>query len=156
MVNSLWVCQARLISGISITLEPSPPQEGIKGQPQAGGAQLHLQPLALIPLFLGSLLAAMSRQCTVRSQARRNFSTASACIPNASSSSLCLHPALQAGSCGATTGYGRFTGGFGSRSLYNLGECQRIGYGPGGSCMVGGGSSSFRSISTGSSTRRCY
>ncbi|NXE69914.1 K2C75 protein, partial [Calcarius ornatus] len=68
----------------------------------------------------------MSRQCTVRSQARRNFSAASAFIPNASSSSLCLRPALQAGSCGASTAYGRFTGGFGSRSLYNPGECQRI------------------------------
>ncbi|XP_041274188.1 keratin, type II cytoskeletal 6A-like [Onychostruthus taczanowskii] len=68
----------------------------------------------------------MSRQCTVRSQARRNFSAASAFFPNASSSSLCLRPAPQAGSCGATTGYGRFTGGFGSRSLHNLGECQRI------------------------------
>ncbi|XP_005430288.1 keratin, type II cytoskeletal 6A-like [Geospiza fortis] len=95
----------------------------------------------------------MSRQCTVRSQARRNFSAASAFIPNASSSSLCLRPALQAGSCGATTAYGRFTGGFGSRSLYNLGECQRISiagrggvpYGPAGfgagtgiSCGFGG------------------
>ncbi|NXR88355.1 K2C75 protein, partial [Hypocryptadius cinnamomeus] len=95
----------------------------------------------------------MSRQCTVRSQARRNFSTASAFFPNASSSSLCLRPAPQAGSCGATTGYGRFTGGFGSRSLYNLGECQRISvagrggvsYGPAGfgadtgiSCGFGG------------------
>ncbi|NWY30294.1 K2C75 protein, partial [Pheucticus melanocephalus] len=95
----------------------------------------------------------MSRQCTVRSQARRNFSAASAFIPNASSSSLCLRPAPQAGSCGATTAYGRFTGGFGSRSLYNIGECQRISiagrggvpYGPAGfgagtgiSCGFGG------------------
>uniref|UniRef100_A0A8D2M5K1 IF rod domain-containing protein n=1 Tax=Zonotrichia albicollis TaxID=44394 RepID=A0A8D2M5K1_ZONAL len=53
-------------------------------------------------------------------------SAASAFVPNASSSSLCLRPALQAGGCGATTAYGRLTGGFGSRSLYNLGECQRI------------------------------
>nr|XP_005495884.1 keratin, type II cytoskeletal 75 [Zonotrichia albicollis] len=95
----------------------------------------------------------MSRQCTVRSQARRNFSAASAFVPNASSSSLCLRPALQAGGCGATTAYGRLTGGFGSRSLYNLGECQRISiagrggvsYGPAGfgagtgiSCGFGG------------------
>ncbi|NXX66421.1 K2C75 protein, partial [Spizella passerina] len=93
----------------------------------------------------------MSRQCTVRSQARRNFSAASAFVPNASSSSLCLRPALQAGSCGATTAYGRLTGGFGSRSLYNLGECQRIsiagrggvpygpaGFGAGISCGFGG------------------
>ncbi|NXT11937.1 K2C75 protein, partial [Prunella fulvescens] len=95
----------------------------------------------------------MSRQCTVRSQARTGFSAASAFIPNASSSSLCLRPAPQAGSCGATTGYGRFTGGFGSRSLHSLGECQRISvagrggvsYGPAGfgagtgfSCGFGG------------------
>nr|XP_002195031.4 keratin, type II cytoskeletal 6A-like [Taeniopygia guttata] len=68
----------------------------------------------------------MSRQCTVRSLGRTSFSAASACIPNASSSSLCLRPVPQAGSCGATTGYGRFIGGFGSRSLHSLGECQRI------------------------------
>ncbi|KAL9815827.1 keratin, type II cytoskeletal 75-like [Geothlypis trichas] len=95
----------------------------------------------------------MSRQCTMRSPARRNFSTASAFIPNTSSSSLCLRPALQAGSCGPTTAYGRLTGGFGSRSLYNLGECQRVSiagrggvpYGPAGfgagtgiSCVFGG------------------
>ncbi|NXQ03212.1 K2C75 protein, partial [Vidua macroura] len=95
----------------------------------------------------------MSRQCAVRSPARTCFSAASAFIPNASSSSLCLRPAPQAGGCGATTGYGRFTGGFGSRSLHSLGECQRISvagrggvsYGPAGfgagtgiSCGFGG------------------
>ncbi|NXR18960.1 K2C75 protein, partial [Cinclus mexicanus] len=95
----------------------------------------------------------MSRQCTVRSQGRASFSAASAFIPNASSSSLCLHPAPQAGSCGATPGYGRFTGGFGSRSLHSLGGYQRISvagrggvfYGPAGfgagtgiSCGFGG------------------
>ncbi|NXN88075.1 K2C75 protein, partial [Bombycilla garrulus] len=68
----------------------------------------------------------MSRQCTVRSQGRTTFSAASAFIPNGSSSSLCLRPASQAGSCGATTACGRFTGGFGSRSLHSLGGCQRI------------------------------
>ncbi|KAM4755177.1 keratin, type II cytoskeletal 75-like [Cyanocitta cristata] len=68
----------------------------------------------------------MFRQCTVRSQGRTGFSAASAFIPNTSSSSLCLRPASQAGSCGATTGYGRFPGGFGSRSLHSLGGCQRI------------------------------
>ncbi|NWI43339.1 K2C75 protein, partial [Picathartes gymnocephalus] len=68
----------------------------------------------------------MSRQCSVRSQCRTSFSAASAFIPNASSSSLCLRPASQAGSCGATTGYGRFAGGFGSRSLHSLSGCQRI------------------------------
>uniref|UniRef100_A0A8C0VNY9 Keratin type II head domain-containing protein n=1 Tax=Cyanistes caeruleus TaxID=156563 RepID=A0A8C0VNY9_CYACU len=69
---------------------------------------------------------AMSRQCTVRSQGRTSFSTASAFIPNASSSSLCLHPASQAGSCRTTTGCGRFTEGFGSKSLHSLGGYQRI------------------------------
>ncbi|XP_015507529.1 keratin, type II cytoskeletal 6A-like [Parus major] len=93
----------------------------------------------------------MSRQCTVRSQGRSNFSAASAFIPNTSSSSL--HPASQAGSCRTTTGCGRFTGGFGSRSLHSLGGCQRISvtgrgggfYGPAGfgagtgiSCGFGG------------------
>ncbi|NXC11574.1 K2C75 protein, partial [Orthonyx spaldingii] len=95
----------------------------------------------------------MSHQCTVRSQGRTSFSAASAFTPNASSSSLCLRPASQAGSCSATTGYGRFTGGFGSRSLHSLGGCQRISmagrhggfYGPAGfsagtgvSCGFGG------------------
>ncbi|NWZ42844.1 K2C75 protein, partial [Brachypodius atriceps] len=86
----------------------------------------------------------MSRQCSVR-----NFSAASAFIP--SSSSLCLRPAPQAGSCRATTSYGGFTGGFGSRSLHSLGGCQRIsvagrgggfygpaGFGAGISCGFGG------------------
>ncbi|NWV30876.1 K2C75 protein, partial [Grantiella picta] len=92
----------------------------------------------------------MSRQCTVRSQGRTSFSAASAFIPNASSSSLCLRPAPRAGSCGVTGSYGRFTGGFGSRSLHSLGGCQRISvagrgggfYGPAGfdgmSCGFGG------------------
>ncbi|NXY37477.1 K2C75 protein, partial [Pomatorhinus ruficollis] len=90
----------------------------------------------------------MSRQCTVR-----NFSAASAFIPSSSSSRLCLRPAPQAGSCRATTAYGRVTGGFGSRSLHSLGGCQRISvagrgggfYGPAGfgagtgiSCGFGG------------------
>ncbi|NXU11062.1 K2C75 protein, partial [Pardalotus punctatus] len=68
----------------------------------------------------------MSRQCSVRSQGRTGFSAASAFIPNAGSSSLCLRPAPQARSCGATGSYGRFTGGFGSRSLHSFGGCQRI------------------------------
>ncbi|NXO82981.1 K2C75 protein, partial [Sitta europaea] len=102
----------------------------------------------------------MSRQCTVRSQGRTSFSAASAFIPTSSAASafiptpsLCLRPAAPAGSCGATTGYARFTGGFGSRSLHSLGGCQRIStagrgagfYGPAGfgagtgiSCGFGG------------------
>ncbi|NXS84477.1 K2C75 protein, partial [Erpornis zantholeuca] len=67
----------------------------------------------------------MSRQCTVRSQGR-TFSAASAFIPNGSSSGLCLRQAPRAGSCGATAGSGRFSAGFGSRSLHSLGGWQRI------------------------------
>ncbi|NXC89626.1 K2C75 protein, partial [Cercotrichas coryphoeus] len=95
----------------------------------------------------------MSRQCNVRSQSRAAFSAASAFIPNTSGSSLCLRPAPRAGGCGATPGYGRLPGGFGSRSLHGLGGCQRISvagrggafYGPAGfgagtgiSCGFGG------------------
>ncbi|NWH59961.1 K2C75 protein, partial [Geococcyx californianus] len=87
----------------------------------------------------------MSRQCAVR---KTGFSAASAFIPNASSISFCSYPASQGGSCSATAGYGRFGGGFGSRSLYSLGGCKRISvagrgggfYGPaaGISCGFGG------------------
>ncbi|NWV66178.1 K2C75 protein, partial [Malurus elegans] len=66
----------------------------------------------------------MSRQCTVRSQTRAAFSAASAFIP--SSSGHCPRPAPLPRSCGATTGHGRVTGGFGSRSLHGLSGCQRI------------------------------
>ncbi|NXX96491.1 K2C75 protein, partial [Centropus bengalensis] len=65
----------------------------------------------------------MSRQCAAR---RTGFSAASAFIPSASSISFCSRPAPQGGSCRAAAGYGRFGGGFGSRSLYGLGGCERI------------------------------
>ncbi|NWI14243.1 K2C75 protein, partial [Crypturellus soui] len=69
----------------------------------------------------------MSRQCAVRNQGRIGFSAASAFIPNAcSSTSFCSRSASQGGSCGTTAGFGRFGGGFGSRSLYSLGGCKRI------------------------------
>ncbi|XP_005141863.2 keratin, type II cytoskeletal 5-like [Melopsittacus undulatus] len=68
----------------------------------------------------------MSRQCAARNQIKTGFSAASAFIPNASSSSFCLRSASQGGSCSSTAGYGRFAGGFGSRSLYSLGGCKRI------------------------------
>ncbi|KFW06450.1 PREDICTED: keratin, type II cytoskeletal 5-like [Fulmarus glacialis] len=95
----------------------------------------------------------MSRQCAARNQSKTGFSAASAFIPNASSTSFCLRSASQGGSCSTTAGYGRFAGGFGSRSLYSLGGCQRISvagrgggfYGPAGfgagtgiSCGFGG------------------
>ncbi|NXW59305.1 K2C75 protein, partial [Eurystomus gularis] len=93
----------------------------------------------------------MSRQCAARNQSKTGFSAASAFIPHASSTSFCLRSASQGGSCGTAAGYGRFAGGFGSRSLYSLGGCQRIavagrggglygpaGFGAGISCGFGG------------------
>ncbi|NWU50013.1 K2C75 protein, partial [Dromas ardeola] len=68
----------------------------------------------------------MSRQCAARNQSRTGFSAASAFIPNASSTSFCSRTASQGGSCGTAAAYGRFGGGFGSRSLYTLGGCKRI------------------------------
>ncbi|NXQ79804.1 K2C75 protein, partial [Nyctibius grandis] len=95
----------------------------------------------------------MSRQCAAKNQSKIGFSAASALIPNASSISFCSRSASQGGSCGTAAGYGRFAGGFGSRSLYSLGGCKRISmagrgsgfYGPAGfgagtgiSCGFGG------------------
>ncbi|KFP62281.1 Keratin, type II cytoskeletal 75 [Cariama cristata] len=100
----------------------------------------------------------MSRQCAVRNQSKIGFSAASAFIPNASSTSFCLRSASQGGSCSTAAGYGRFAGGFGSRSLYSLGGCNRISvagrgggfYGPAGfgagtgiSCGFSGGAFGF-------------
>ncbi|NWJ00938.1 K2C75 protein, partial [Crypturellus undulatus] len=69
----------------------------------------------------------MSRQCAVRNQSRIGFSAASAFIPNTcSSTSFCSRSVSQGGNCGTTAGFGRFGGGFGSRSLYSLGGCKRI------------------------------
>ncbi|NWW71570.1 K2C75 protein, partial [Climacteris rufus] len=87
----------------------------------------------------------MSRQCSVRNQSRTGFSAASAFIPNTSSSSLCLRPTSQAGSCSTAPGYGRFPGGFGSRSLHSLGGCQRI-------SVAGRGSGFFRPAGFGAGT----
>ncbi|NWR62630.1 K2C75 protein, partial [Bucorvus abyssinicus] len=93
----------------------------------------------------------MSRQCAARIQSKTGFSAASAFIPNASSTGFCLRPAPQGGSCSTAPGYGRFTGGFGSRSLYSFGGCKRMsvagrgggfygpaGFGAGISCGFGG------------------
>ncbi|KFV74256.1 Keratin, type II cytoskeletal 75 [Struthio camelus australis] len=69
----------------------------------------------------------MSRQCAVRNQSKIGFSAASAYIPNTcSSTSFCSRSVSQGGSCGTTAGFGRYGGGFGSRSLYSLGGCKRI------------------------------
>ncbi|KAM8990596.1 keratin, type II cytoskeletal 5-like [Ara ararauna] len=68
----------------------------------------------------------MSRQCAARNQIKTGFSAASAFIPNVTSSSFCSRSASQGGSCTSAAGYGRFAGGFGSRSLYSLGGCKRI------------------------------
>ncbi|XP_008492615.2 keratin, type II cytoskeletal 5 [Calypte anna] len=95
----------------------------------------------------------MSRQCAARHQSKSGFSAASAFIPNMSSISFCSRPASQAGSCSTGAGYGKFAGGFGSRSLYSPGGCKRIsvagrgsgfcgpagfGAGTGNSCGFGG------------------
>ncbi|XP_013056226.3 keratin, type II cytoskeletal 5-like [Anser cygnoides] len=68
----------------------------------------------------------MSRQCVARNQCKTGFSAASAFIPNACSTSFISRSTSQGGSCGTAAGYGRFGGGFGSRSLYNVGGCNRI------------------------------
>ncbi|NXJ84468.1 K2C75 protein, partial [Trogon melanurus] len=99
----------------------------------------------------------MSRQCAVRNQSKAGFSAASAFIPNTSSASFCLRSAAQGGSCSPAAGYGRFAGGFGSRSLYSLGGCKRIsvagrgggfygpaGFGAGTGISCGGFGGAFR------------
>ncbi|XP_003206044.3 keratin, type II cytoskeletal 5-like [Meleagris gallopavo] len=95
----------------------------------------------------------MSRQCTVRNQGRTGFSATSAFIPSACSTGFVSRSMAQGGSCGTAVGYGGFGGGFGSRSLYSVGGCNRISmagrgsgfYGPAGfgagtgiSCGFGG------------------
>ncbi|XP_005514636.2 keratin, type II cytoskeletal 75 [Columba livia] len=92
----------------------------------------------------------MSRLCAARNQSKTGFSAASAFTPNAGSTSFCVGSVSQGATC-STAGYGRFAGGFGSRSLYSLGGCRRIAvaargggfYGPaaggaGASCGFGG------------------
>lgn len=127
------MCRAQLISRISTTADPSPASKGIKGPVPAWGSTT--SPSCLHPLtrcfILSTALtlltsAAMSRQCAARNQSKTGFSASSAFIPNASSTSFCLRSASQGGSCSTAAGYGRFGGGFGSRSLYSLGGCKRI------------------------------
>ena len=118
---------------MSTTPDPSPASKGIKGPVPAWGSTaspscLHPLPCCFILSTALTLLtsAAMSRQCAARNQSKTGFSAASAFIPNASSTSFCLRSAPQGGSCSTAAGHGRFTGGFGSRSLYSLGGCKRI------------------------------
>ncbi|XP_065715053.1 keratin, type II cytoskeletal 6A-like [Patagioenas fasciata] len=67
----------------------------------------------------------MSRLCAARNQSRTGFSAASAFTPNAGSAGFCVGSVSHGAAC-STAGYGRFAGGFGSRSLYSLGGCRRI------------------------------
>ncbi|NXL39338.1 K2C75 protein, partial [Glaucidium brasilianum] len=69
----------------------------------------------------------MSRQSTVRIQrGRSGFSAASAIIPNTCRSSFSSCSVTRVGNCNAGSGFARVGGGFGSKSLYNVGGCKRI------------------------------
>uniref|UniRef100_A0A8D0GQM8 IF rod domain-containing protein n=1 Tax=Sphenodon punctatus TaxID=8508 RepID=A0A8D0GQM8_SPHPU len=85
----------------------------------------------------------MSRQSTVKFQSRKGgFGATSAIIPNTCRSSFSSHSMSRAGGCGTGAGFGRVSGGggFGSRSLYNLGGSKRISIvnSGTGSCFGGG------------------
>ncbi|NXA43353.1 K2C75 protein, partial [Eudromia elegans] len=90
----------------------------------------------------------MSRQSTVRIQrGRSGFSAASAVVPNSCRTSFSSRSVTRVGGCSAGSSFARVGGGFGSRSLYNLGASKRISvagraggfYGPAG---FGGGAGS--------------
>ncbi|KAF1674876.1 K2C75 protein, partial [Pygoscelis papua] len=95
----------------------------------------------------------MSRQSTVRIQrGRSGFSAASAIVPNTCRTSFSSHSVTRVGNCNAGSGFARVGGGFGSKSLYNVGGCKRIsvagrggsfygsaGFGGGAGSMYGGG-----------------
>ncbi|KAF1487783.1 Keratin, type II cytoskeletal 75, partial [Pygoscelis antarcticus] len=95
----------------------------------------------------------MSRQSTVRIQrGRSGFSAASAIVPNTCRTSYSSHSVTRVGNCNAGSGFARVGGGFGSKSLYNVGGCKRIsvagrggsfygsaGFGGGAGSMYGGG-----------------
>ncbi|XP_010081661.1 PREDICTED: keratin, type II cytoskeletal 6A-like isoform X2 [Pterocles gutturalis] len=69
----------------------------------------------------------MSRQSTVRIQrGRSGFSAASAIVPNTCRTSFSSRSVTRVGSCNAGSGFARVGGGFGSKSLYNVGGCKRI------------------------------
>uniref|UniRef100_A0A8C3Y735 IF rod domain-containing protein n=1 Tax=Catharus ustulatus TaxID=91951 RepID=A0A8C3Y735_CATUS len=69
----------------------------------------------------------MSRQSTVRIQrGRSGFSAASAVVPNTCRTSFSSCSVTRLGSCNAGSGFARVGGGFGSKSLYNVGGCKKI------------------------------
>ncbi|NWY30298.1 K2C75 protein, partial [Pheucticus melanocephalus] len=69
----------------------------------------------------------MSRQSTVRIQrGRSGFSAASAMVPNTCRTSFSSCSVTRLGSCNAGSGFARVGGGFGSKSLYNVGGCKKI------------------------------
>ncbi|NXY21194.1 K2C75 protein, partial [Atrichornis clamosus] len=78
----------------------------------------------------------MSRQSTVRIQrGRSGFSAASAVVPNTCRSSFSSCSVTRLGSCSAGSGFAR--GGFGSKSLYNVGGCKKISVAGRGSSFYG-------------------
>uniref|UniRef100_A0A8C9N024 Keratin 75 n=1 Tax=Serinus canaria TaxID=9135 RepID=A0A8C9N024_SERCA len=95
----------------------------------------------------------MSRQSTVRIQrGRSGFSAASAMVPNTCRTSFSSCSVTRLGSCNAGSGFARVGGGFGSKSLYNVGGCKKIsvagrggsfygsaGFGGGAGSVYGGG-----------------
>ncbi|NWQ71909.1 K2C75 protein, partial [Neopipo cinnamomea] len=83
----------------------------------------------------------MSRQSTVRIQrGRSGFSAASAAAPNASRTSFSSCSVTRLGGCGAGSGFARLGGGFGSKSLYNVGGCKKISVAGRGGSFYGAGS----------------
>uniref|UniRef100_A0A8B9F9A5 Keratin type II head domain-containing protein n=1 Tax=Amazona collaria TaxID=241587 RepID=A0A8B9F9A5_9PSIT len=92
----------------------------------------------------------MSRQSTVRIQrGRSGFSAASAVIPNTTRTSFSSCSVTRLGSCNAGSGFSRVGGGFGSKSLYNVGGCKRI-------SVAGRGGSFYGSAGFGGGSVGCY
>ncbi|NXM91716.1 K2C75 protein, partial [Oenanthe oenanthe] len=83
----------------------------------------------------------MSRQSTVRIQrGRSGFSAASAVVPSTCRTSFSSCSVTRLGSCNAGSGFARVGGGFGSKSLYNVGGCKKVSVaGRGGSFLGSAG-----------------